>query len=187
MKEACLAAGIHEHLTENGNDLPPWVFTKQECVAADRAMLKIIGSCTFEERPLRVMRAGNASNSHDTIFWATVYARWCFRGKGNRVYIDNICDIFDIIASLGATRLNVKHVRDILKPRLINAMVHRAGLLPPTECMMTLHELLHVCDQVKEIGVPRVSSLYKFERMNHILKELLKNKARGNVVSYYDI
>ena len=187
VKEACMNEGIHEHLTHNGNTNPPWVFSKAECVQADKSMHKIIGACTFEERPLGVMKAGKASNSHDTIFWATTYARWCFRNKGCVTYTKNICEIFDIMGSLGATRLNAQQVRDVIKPKIIAAMVQRAGLLPPTECMLTLHELLHICDQVAEVGVPRVSSLYKFERMNHILKELLQNHAKGKcvVTSFY--
>lgn len=185
VKEACFNEGIHQHMTLNGNVNPPWIFTKKECIEADRAMLQIIGSCSFEERPLGVMKAGRAGNSHDTIYWATVYARWCFRGKGSVPHRDNILDIYDIMASLCATRLNAKQVKEVLKPRLIAALVKRAGLLPPTECMLTLHEMIHICEQVEEVGVPRVSSLYKFERMNHILKELLKNHSKGKFPSLF--
>lgn len=152
-------------------------------------MLSIMGRSTYEERPLGVMRAGKAANSHDTIAWATTYARWCFRNKGNTAYTDNICDVYDVMAALNATRLNTTHVRNKIRPRMIAALVKRSGLLPPTESMLTLHEIVHVCDQVEEVGAPRVSSLYKFERMNLVLKQLLQNHAKGESfelpMSYY--
>ena len=93
--------------------------------------------------------------------------------------------MFDIIATLQASRFSNQEVQHVLKKRLVQVLTRRAGLLPPSECMLTLHELIHVCDQVYEVGTPRVSSLYKFERMNHILKELLKNKARGSIIAVY--
>jgi len=145
---------------QDGQATPPWVLSKQECIAADECMHHILGASTFEERPFEALKAEHAANSHDTILWATVYARWCLRKKGTARYTNNVCDIFDIMATLNATRLNAAKVMQDLKPRLINAMAQRSGLLPPTECMITLHELLHVCDeQVSEVGAPRVSSL----------------------------
>jgi hypothetical protein len=145
------------------------------------AMHKVIGKCSYEERPLNVMRAGKAKKCHDTILWGMTYTRWCLREKGcPPVYTDNILDILDIMSQLNSGRLNVKKVVEIIKPKLIALLVARAGLLPPSECMLTLHEILHICDQVAEVGVPRMSSLYKFERMNLVLKKLLKNAAQGN-------
>jgi hypothetical protein len=177
--EGCRQDNIHQHLDDEDTP-PPWIFTKKECIATDAAMFKVIGKCSYEERPLGVMRSGKAGkSSHDTIFWAMTYARWCFRNKGCAVYTDNICDIFDILSTLNSGRLNGTHVINVLKPKLIKLLVARAGLLPPSECPLTLHELLHICDQVLEIGVPRMSSLFKFERMNLMLKKLLKNAAKG--------
>jgi hypothetical protein len=175
--------GIHEHLAES-NSPPPWIFTKKQCIAADDCMRYVIGSCTYEERPQGVMKAGKADNSHDTIFWASTYAKWCFRSKGGPVYTENLLEIFDIMSALNATRMNVRDVKDKLRPRLIKALIRRSGLLPPTESMLTLHELIHICDQVEEVGVPRVSSLYKFKRMNHILKQLLQNKGKGKTLRF---
>jgi hypothetical protein len=185
VKEACAEEGIHLDYLAAGPDLtmPPWIFSKENCKQADKSMELIIGSSTFEERPRCVFKAGKAANSHDTIYWAATYARWCMRNKGSAVYRENICGIFDIMAALNSARLNKKEVRDTLRPRLIKLLIERAGLLPPTESMLTLHELLHVVDQVEEVGVPRVNTLFKFERMNHILKQLLKNNAKGIFVS----
>jgi len=180
---ACEEENIHHHLLENTN--PAWIFTKPECVSADAAMLKIIGRSIYEERPLHVMRAGKAKNSHDSILWAMTYARWCLRDKGCQVYTDNMCEVFDILSMLNSGRLKGNDVSDVLKPSLIAACVARAGILPPSECRITLHELLHICDQVSEMGAPRMSSLYKFERMNHILKSLLKNSAKGPFILFH--
>ena len=99
---------------------------------------QIIGSFTYDERPQGVMKAGKASNSHDTIFWATTYARWCLRNKGSKAHIENMCNIFDILATLNSARIKVEYVTDVLKPMLIDLLIERAGLLPPSECMLTL-------------------------------------------------
>ena len=101
------------------------------------------------------------------------------RNKADSKHIDNICDLFDIFSTLHATRLDGSLIANELKKKLVNVLVIRSGLVPPSECMITLHEMIHLCDQIHEIGVPRVSCLYKFERMNHILKELLQNNAKG--------
>jgi hypothetical protein len=112
--EACQEEGIHQHLSENENP-PPWIFTKAECVAADKLMHKVIGKCTFEERPLNVMRKGKGNKSHDTIQWAMTFARWCFRDKGNEIYTDNILGIFDILSMLNASRLNIDQIQNVIK------------------------------------------------------------------------
>lgn len=105
--------------------------------------------------------------------------RWCLRKKGDSKYINNICDIFDLFARLHASRLNSTLLVTELRSKLVSLLVTRSGLVPPSECTITLHEIMHVFDQIAEVGVPRMSSLYKFERMNHILKELLQNNAKG--------
>ena len=180
---ACEMENIHHHLLEDTN--PSWIFTKAECVSADAQMLKIIGRSIYEERPLNVMRAGKAKNSHDTILWAMTYARWCLRDKGCDVYTDNMCKVFDILSMLNSGRIKGSDVTSLLKPNLIHECVKRAGILPPSECPLTLHESLHICDQVSEMGAPRMSSLYKFERMNHILKSLLQNSAKVHFILFY--
>jgi hypothetical protein len=192
VKRACKNEDIHHHLWEDDDDgnppaVPSWVLTKKECVEADMAMTKVIGKCSFEERPSNVMRAGKAKKCHDTIFWGMTYARWCLRDKGCPVYMENILDILDIMSQLHSGRMHLKNVVEVIKPKLVALLVARAGLLPPSECMLTLHEILHICDQVVEVGVPRMSSLYKFERMNLVLKKLLKNAAQGNSIYFMSI
>ena len=71
---------------------------------------------------------------------------------------------------------------ETLHNNLIEMLILRSGLVPPSECTITLHELVHVCDQVQEIGAPRYSTIYKFEKVNHLLKSLCMNKAKGIIV-----
>ena len=91
-------------------DVPPWVLTKEECIESDRRMKSIIGppgTCRIAD----VMKKGKAENTHDTLEWAFVYARWCWVGKGTRVYIDNILEIFDVLCILTASTLNIETVQ----------------------------------------------------------------------------
>ena len=80
---------------------------------------------------------------------------------------------------LNSNRLHVPTVKDVTHPNLIETLIKRSGLVPPSECSITLHELCHVCDQVMEIGSPRYSTLYKFEKINKLLKTFCFNKAKG--------
>jgi hypothetical protein len=123
------------------------------------------------------MRGKKAKRCHDTIYWATVYSRWLLRDRGP--VVDNILDIFDVMAILNSNRLNVKTIMESTYKNLIDLLITRSGLVPPSECCITLHELLHICDQVEEIGAPRYSTLYKFEKINKLLKSICFNKAKG--------
>jgi hypothetical protein len=55
-------------------------------------------------------------------------------------------------------------------------LIHREGLLPPSESTYTVHELVHVVDQVLQLGPPIMSSMFKFEPKNRWMKGLLKNQ-----------
>ena len=159
------------------------VFSKADCIRADAAMSKVIGQYKFDDIPKGVMRKGSGRNSHDTILWATTWAPWCLRHKlddGNcGPYVKNILEIFDIMGMLNSSSLKIENFHVDFTYRLREAIVTRSGLMPPSECTMTLHELMHTCDQVLEQGVSRVSTLFKFERVNHFLKTLLQNNASG--------
>ena len=57
--QACLDAGIHDHLaTVTRGNPPPWVFTKAECVHADRYRTKVLGVRGCTELPDGVMKRG---------------------------------------------------------------------------------------------------------------------------------
>ena len=174
---ACQKEGIHAHLLNKGP--PPWVLPKDVCFQKDNKLRRVIGSFKSEEMTQDIMRAGHMNRSHDTIYWANTYARWCLDKSGP--YTDNILEIFDIMSILNANNIHGPTVKSTLLPRLINALIIRSGLVPPSECCVTLHEMMHVCEQVLEIGTPRHSLLYKFEKLNKILKSFLHNSAKGKL------
>ena len=172
--EACHHYDIHPGI--HAKKAPPWVLKKEKCIDMDKQLRQVIGSYRSDEIPQNVMRAGKAGKSHDTIQWATLFGRYLLSDQGK--YTDNIIEIFDIMSTLNSSRLNASMVRKELLPRLINALADRSGFVPPSESCVTLHELIHVCEQVNEIGNARSSTLYKFEKMNKILKGHGKNSAK---------
>lgn len=93
--------------------LPPWVFTKANCIEADNRMHSIIGP-PGSTRIRNVMKAGKGDNTHDTLEWAFTYARWCWQGLGTRVYVDNILEIFDVLNILTASTMNIETVRMLI-------------------------------------------------------------------------
>lgn len=175
--EACKSENIFQDLVDGETSC---IFTTDECCEADEYDKYVVGTCSSRQLPKSVLKKGKARNSHDTIYWATTWARWCLRGKGSKDHVDNLCQIFDIIGVLNSSHLHMKQVRNELYPELISAIVTRSGLVPPSEATIVQHELVHVCSQVWDQGLPRMSTLYKFERINLFLKKLLKNKAAGN-------
>ena len=73
---------------------------------------------------------------------------------------------------LHSSSLKIDKFNEDFMKRLLDAVVLRSGLMPPSESTMTLHELMHTCDQILDQGLTRVSTLFKFERVNHFLKSL---------------
>ena len=55
-------------------------------------------------------------------------------------------DIFDVIGMLTSNKLSHKSINDI-NGILVGMIIERSGLVPPSECTITLHELLHLVDQ----------------------------------------
>ena len=246
VKAACLEAGLHQHFQHAGP--PPWVFTKQECIAADGYRTRVLGVkgctelpdgvmkrgkwtglviiCRFLSNPVESRRLpisvescrillnlvvslflsnpvvsrrissftyffriltncvhyyalGKGRNTHSTIYWASTFARWCFKGKGSPIYNANILELFDLFTLLNASSINIQVLETVIIPRLIDCLITRSGLVPPVECTLALHDVLHVAQQIREVGMPRYSTLFKFERMNLFLKRLCRNKAAG--------
>ena len=175
--QACKDDNIFLNLVD-GSDTS-CVLTRRECIAADTYHSRIVGACSSEELPKNVLKKGKARNSHDTIYWATTWARWCLHGMGSEPHVANICNIFDILGLLNASQLHIEEVKDRTFPLLIKCIIKRTGLVPPCESTITQHEMIHVCEQVWDLGLPRVSTLFKYERINLFLKVLLRNKAAG--------
>lgn len=76
---------------------------------ADNRMKSIIGPPGVT-RIKNLMKGGRADNTHDTLEWAFVYARWCWTGLGNRVYVENILNIFDLLNVLTASTMKIETV-----------------------------------------------------------------------------
>ncbi len=179
---ACQKEKIHSYLYKGS--VPPWVLTADQCIAIDKSQSNIIGSFTSEEFVTNVMRGHKASRSHDTIYWATVYSRWLLRDRGK--IVENILSIFEIMTILNSNKLHVPTIKNVIYPELIELLISRSGLVPPSECPITLHELLHIAEQVEEIGAPRYSTLYKFEKVNKLLKQFNYNTAKGYQLKLID-
>jgi hypothetical protein len=92
--------------------------------------------------------------------------------------INNMLDIFDLIGILTSNSFELDKM-NILGKSVVTSLAERGGLVPPSESTITLHELCHVTDQSTVIGCPRYNNLYKFEKVNKFLKNMLKNVAKG--------
>ena len=101
----------------------------------------------------------------------------------SRNILQNIEDIFALMITLNSNQLDISEMSNF-KSKVERCIIERVGLVPPCEATITLHELWHICDQVKFESVPRRTNLYKFERMNHFLKTLLKNMAAGASIGF---
>ena len=157
--------------------LPPWCLNKNECGEVDKRMNHIIGRVDSDNIPKNIMRTGKGKKSHDTIVWATTFAAWCLRGFGP--YIDHAIELFDQMGKFSASYLWTSLVEGEAYNEFIECLVKREGMMPPSEATATFHELFHLQKQLIEVGCPRHSTLYKFEKMNKILKRGLKNTAKG--------
>ena len=144
-------------------------------------MTRVIGQYKSNEIKTKVMKKGNKMNSHETIYWCSTWATWCFKDMVSEKLNATILDIFDIIGIMNSSQVSLvdHNKKNSLFNRLLLSVCTLSGLLPPNECTYTVHELIHLCLQIKDQGVPRVSNLYKFERVNLFLKNLLQNNASG--------
>jgi hypothetical protein len=179
--QLCLNEGTFvDELGPDNEHVPPWVISEHDCISIDRSMNRIIGAYCSDDVPTFIMRKGHCKKSHDTIQWCNTFARWCLRDRG--VYMDNILDIFEDIARLNSSsiiRIPPKGYKDTRHEQLLNHLIVRQGLVPPSECQVTLHELMHISSQIPDIGPPRLSTLFKFERINKLMKSCVRNKAKG--------
>jgi hypothetical protein len=58
-------------------------------------------------------------------------------------------------------------------------MVDRFSLVPPCEATLPCHDICHIFDEIDTHGLIRYRNLFKFERMNSFMKQILKNRAHG--------
>jgi hypothetical protein len=180
--QQCLQEDIFSSVFSTSNAIPPWVLRKQQCLDVDESMKRVLGAHTSEEVPPFIMRGGGAKKSHDTIHWAHTFSAWCFSTMPG-AYIQNICSIFSVLALCNAPSHLMEEFADgsHMKDYLVQTLCKRSGCVPPSECCVTLHELMHVFEQISEIGPNRRSNLFKFEKMNKEMKSYVKNQAKGDI------
>ena len=75
-------------------------------------------------------------------------------------------------------RFHLDELQDTLIPNLIETLSEREGLLPHTELPYTNHQLIHVFQNIPKSGSPRFVWMFAFERINKLLKNLIKNPAK---------
>lgn len=170
---------------------PPWVLSKEECLAADDK-LNYIRGVMQSAIPKKCMRKFGGEKSHDAIEWGTVYAAWCLQEYRERhdsipVYLQ----LIDLMTCLRSSTIR----RDVLPNIIQDVKVKLAELeclLPPSEARWTKHELVHVAESIGEVGPTVYTNIYKHERVNNYMKRLNNNPAspipsitKNYLVSYY--
>jgi 4-hydroxy-3-methylbut-2-enyl diphosphate reductase IspH len=95
----------------------------------------------------------------------TRYARMCLPHliPGNNRVLNNSLNFFDFISMACSDRFNLEYIEDELLPRLYEVLAEREGLLPGQECTFTIHEIVHVFQDIKELdfaSMPQKITLY---------------------------
>ena len=126
------------------------------------------------------MLRGKARNSHDTIQyaisgWATHSLHDFNLNAAVNIYKECKIKIFDIFSELFAGSIKKSKIKE-LRVRTIDCLIEHAAIFPQSECAYTLHEMQHIIDQIEYLGPPRYSTLYMYERVNLLLKRMIKNK-----------
>ena len=120
------------------------------------------------------------------------WSHWCLYGINNsnllNRYISCKLDIFEVLTVLHSGRIKYEKV-DGLKSKLLDALILHSSLFPPSEQTYALHEIIHVTEQIEQLGPPVFNSLYMYERLNLFLKRLNKNKnnSLASIVRHYSV
>jgi hypothetical protein len=179
VREACKTNKIFSDLFELDQKKQfkkaPWTLSKNEIDKVNENLARV-------KAPTRIrspMINNGGANSHDRLIFATQYARAAFKDVNNNVphIMANMLELFDIIAHLCLYRFHVKDDVDDIFIKLIINLCRREGLLPPCESTYVIHELVHIVDQIHQLGPPMMSSMWKYEQKNKWLKGLIKNKS----------
>jgi Domain of unknown function (DUF4218) len=160
------------------NNIPNWVLTKDEISIAEKR-LKNIKGCLVSSFPKEVFTKPHKLKSESRLHYATRYARCTLHGLGNNKRVmANTLKLFDIISMGCSDRFHLDELQDTLIPNLIETLSEREGLLPHTELPYTNHQLIHVFQNIPKSGSPRFVWMFAFERINKLLKNLIKNPAK---------
>jgi hypothetical protein len=182
---ACEQANIFKHLHQRTtpNMKARWAFTSREVREVHEQMTLFHEIGDGLKKPFKT---NGGSTSHDKLVWATTYAHYVLSGKGNHTVTSNILTIFDLINILRGYEYDLEGIRQLLGIVYCVLATHE-GILPPSEATYTMHELVHIVQQIEDLGPPLMSSLFKYERQNKFLKDLIKNKSYpiGSLIKNY--
>ncbi len=139
----------------------------------------------------KIFQKCKGRNTHETISYGTNgWAHWALNSDDPELtpYLSCTLELFDILCVLYSGRIRYDDVSG-LHDRLVNALVRHSALFPPSEQTYTLHELIHVCDQIPAVGPPRFNNCYLFERLNLTMKRFIRNKCHSlaSIVKSYAI
>jgi hypothetical protein len=172
VREQCKVFGIHEHLhIRSGvrNNPAKWTISLQNIETIHGLMSNAPLGCR------KPFTNGGGQYSHDKLLFATVYARHVLPGFGDETVTKNILKLFDIMTYLTSHVIPLTKVDPLLKV-IYETLADHDGLLPPTESTYAFHELVHVGQQIMECGPPVLTNMYKYERFNKYLKNIIKNR-----------
>jgi hypothetical protein len=186
VRDACRKFKIFRHLwTPNGKKLmkAKWAFSTDEVKNVHSQMAAIEGISGRLKTPFK---SNGGVTTHNKIVWATVFARKVLKGKGSRPVTDNILNLFDVITRLCGYSFDEKEIQQLSEVSSFIISEHE-GLLPPCEGTYTLHEIIHVIEQIRELGPPSMCSLFKYERQMKYLKNIVMNRNYpvGSLVKNY--
>jgi hypothetical protein len=125
----------------------------------------------------RPFLTGGGDYCHDKIIFATLYAPdlLSMTQSGSPLVTSNILEIFDLITHMTSYEFEISRHHDFME-RIYDILSIHEGLLPPSEATYTLHEMVHIAQQIPFCGPPLMVSMFKYERQNKYLKKLLKNQ-----------
>ena len=70
---------------------------------------------------------------------------------------------------------------DQMKKMVIECICENEGAYPSYYANFIVHELIHLCDAIKNFGPVHVFWMYGFERFNKFLKSILQNKDHPHI------
>ena len=141
----------------------PWSVSKLVEKQHDAKLKNTIGSKSVNI-PQKIYKRGHGKTSHESIMYAIHgWAQWCLHDENNveiQPYLDIKIELFNLLSILNACRIKWSDVNNI-RDRLISLLVNHSALFPPIEQTYALHELIHICDQIPEIGPSYFNNLFQ--------------------------
>jgi hypothetical protein len=153
----------------------PWALTKHDIEGVHHRLSETLKA----PENIRTILTNTTAKSHDKVVFATQYAREALRNVNRYAsqVMENMMELFDMMGHLLQYRFHPIEDIDEALEELVLILSKREGLLPPSESTYTVHEMIHIVTQIKEVGPPLMSSMWKYERKNKFLKGLIKNTA----------